>query len=92
MSFLMYELAKNPDIQEKAYQEINEVLKKHDGKLTYDSVGDMKYVNYCLLEILRLWPAIPRKFVTFFCKICLVFLSLQFSLYIPNIFLIPESV
>lgn len=48
MSFLMYEWAKNPDIQQKAYDEIVEVLSKHDGKLTYESVGDMKYIGQCI--------------------------------------------
>lgn len=48
MSFCMYELAKHPDIQQKAYEEIIDVLKKHDGNLTYDSVADMKYMRHCL--------------------------------------------
>ena len=48
MSFLMYEWAKNPDIQQKAYDEIVEVLSKHDGKLTYESVADMKYIGQCI--------------------------------------------
>ncbi|KAJ6644085.1 putative cytochrome P450 6d5 [Pseudolycoriella hygida] len=56
MSFLMYELAKNPKIQEEAYEDIMKALKKHDGKLTYDSVADMKFVEQCLNESLRLHP------------------------------------
>lgn len=48
MSFIIYELAKNPEIQEKAFEEIIKVLEKHDGKLTYDSVADMNYMEQCL--------------------------------------------
>lgn len=38
MSFGLYELAKNPNIQEKLRQEIRETLKENDGKVTYDMV------------------------------------------------------
>lgn len=48
MSFLMYELAKHPDEQQKAYEDIVNVLQQHNGQLTYDSMADMKYVNACL--------------------------------------------
>lgn len=48
MSFLMYELAKHPEIQQKVYEEIVEVLKKHDGKLTYEAAADMTYLGQCL--------------------------------------------
>lgn len=48
MSFCMYELAKHPHTQQKAYEEIVEVLEQHDGKLTYDAVSDMKYMNSCI--------------------------------------------
>lgn len=48
MSFGMYELAKHPEIQQKAYEDIINVLKQHNGELTYDSMADMKYVNACL--------------------------------------------
>lgn len=47
MSFCMYELAKNQDAQQKAYDEIAAVL-KHHGKLTYDSVMEMKFIEYCI--------------------------------------------
>lgn len=48
MSFLMYELAKNPDIQQKAYEEIVQVVEKYNGALTYEAVADMKYMEQCL--------------------------------------------
>lgn len=45
MTFCLYELAKNPEIQERARQDIVNTLKKHDGKLTYDSVMSMHYME-----------------------------------------------
>lgn len=48
MSFCLYELAKNPDIQERLRYEINTVLKRHNGQITYESVSEMKYLGYCI--------------------------------------------
>jgi cytochrome P450 family 6 len=45
MTFALYELAKNEDIQKKLRQEIDSVLDKHNGQMTYDSIQDMKYLN-----------------------------------------------
>lgn len=41
----MFELALAQDIQEKASQEINEKIAKHDGKLSYDALMEMEYLN-----------------------------------------------
>lgn len=51
MSFCMYELAKKPEIQQKAYEDIIASLDKHNGQLTYDSVADMKFVDNCIQGI-----------------------------------------
>lgn len=48
MSFLMFELAKHQEIQQKVYDEITEVIQKHGGQLTYEAVSDMKYLGQCL--------------------------------------------
>lgn len=48
MSFCMYELARNPELQKRAYNEITSVLQKYDGKLTYESFGEMKYLDCCI--------------------------------------------
>lgn len=44
ISFYLYELAKNEKIQKKAREDINNVLKQYDGKITYEAVKDMKYL------------------------------------------------
>lgn len=48
MSFCLFELGRNKDIQKKVQQEIDEVLAKHDNEITYDSLTDMKYLEQCI--------------------------------------------
>jgi cytochrome P450 len=45
LSFAMYELALHPEIQLSLRTEILQVLSKHDGKLTYDVIQDMSYLD-----------------------------------------------
>lgn len=45
LAFCLYELATNPEIQEKARQQAREVLKRHDGKFTYEAMMDMQYID-----------------------------------------------
>lgn len=44
----MYELAKHHSVQQKVYEEIVNVLQNHDGKLTYESLSEMKYLDKCI--------------------------------------------
>lgn len=45
MHFCLCELSLNPAIQDKLRNEINDVLSRHDGKITYESVMEMKYLE-----------------------------------------------
>lgn len=45
MAFALNELVANPEIQEKLRKEINLVLEKNDGQITYDSITEMKYLE-----------------------------------------------
>ncbi|XP_011501474.1 PREDICTED: probable cytochrome P450 6a13 [Ceratosolen solmsi marchali] len=57
IAFCLYELALNPEIQQKVRCDIINTLKKSDGKLTYDAIQDMKYLDLVILESLRKYPA-----------------------------------
>jgi cytochrome P450 family 6 len=45
MTFCLYELAINPDIQEVLRNEIDSVLEKHDGNVSYEAIQEMTYLD-----------------------------------------------
>lgn len=45
MTFCLYELAVNPDIQEKARQEARKVIERHGGEFNYEAMTDMHYID-----------------------------------------------
>jgi cytochrome P450 family 6 len=45
MTFCLYELALNPDIQERVRNEIDTVLERHGGNITYESIVEMEYLD-----------------------------------------------
>ncbi|XP_055302489.1 probable cytochrome P450 6d5 [Sitodiplosis mosellana] len=65
MSFCLYELCRDPETKDKAYEEIVNVLQKHDGHLSYESLSEMKYLDNCIDETLRLHP--PFEFISREC-------------------------
>lgn len=48
MAFCLYELALNPEIQDKARRAIQEAYDRHDGPLTHDMTMDMPYIDQVL--------------------------------------------
>jgi cytochrome P450 family 6 len=44
ISYCLYELACNPHIQDKAREEIDEILKKY-GELSYEAMNEMTYLQ-----------------------------------------------
>ncbi|KAF2902939.1 hypothetical protein ILUMI_03239 [Ignelater luminosus] len=59
MTFCLYELAVNQDIQELVRDEINSLLERHYGKLTYECVMDMKYMGQVADETLKKYSPLP---------------------------------
>jgi cytochrome P450 family 6 len=45
MTFCLYELSLHQDIQDRLRHEIDVVLQKHDGKLTYEGIQEMEYLD-----------------------------------------------
>ncbi|XP_063913777.1 probable cytochrome P450 6a14 [Zophobas morio] len=60
MTFCLFEMASNPDIQERLRKEIEEVLQKHDNRFTYDAVMEMHYMEQVINETLRKHSPIPN--------------------------------
>jgi cytochrome P450 family 6 len=48
LSFCLHELALNPQIQERLREEIDSTLKKCEGKVTYDALQNMPYLDQVL--------------------------------------------
>lgn len=52
-SFTIYELAMYPEILKKAQSEVDECLQRHglkpQGRLTYEAIQDMKYLDLCVM-------------------------------------------
>lgn len=60
LSFCMYELAKNPLVQEKLKVEISEMFAKTENdEITYDIVQKMEYLNMVFQEATRMYPPNP---------------------------------
>lgn len=56
-----FELARNPDVQQKLFEEISEVLKSLDGKpVTYEILHRMKFLDMVVSEALRKHPPFPQ--------------------------------
>lgn len=55
-TFALYELAMQLEIQNTLRQEIFEALKKSNGKITYDMVWSLPYLDMVMSETLRMYP------------------------------------
>ena len=60
-TFLLHELAKQPDLQVEVRQEIMDVLGS-TSQPSFDQLQEMKLVRACVRETLRLYPAIATTF------------------------------
>ncbi|XP_028176554.1 cytochrome P450 6k1-like isoform X2 [Ostrinia furnacalis] len=60
--FTAYQLALNPDIQNKVREEIVRVLDKYGGKCTYEAQNEMVYFNMVLEETMRMYPSMRAIF------------------------------
>ncbi|BES99852.1 cytochrome P450 [Nesidiocoris tenuis] len=58
LMYLCYELAMNPDVQEKVRAEVKEVV-RITNNMDYDTVKEMHYLEQCIKETLRLHTLSP---------------------------------
>lgn len=59
IELMLLMLANHPDIQDKVYKEIVEVTGKEYRFITTDDLANLKYLEMCLKETLRLYPSVP---------------------------------
>lgn len=48
MTFCLYELAQNQEVQDKLREEIKNVLESHNGEITYEAINEMTYLQMTL--------------------------------------------
>ncbi|XP_057341119.1 cytochrome P450 4g15 [Microplitis mediator] len=58
-SFFLSMMGCHPDIQEKVIQELDEIFGDSDRPCTFQDTLEMKYLERCLMETLRLYPPVP---------------------------------
>lgn len=48
MTFCLHELSLNHELQDKARANVLEVLARHEGKITYEALSEMTYLEQCI--------------------------------------------
>ena len=57
--FCLFILGHNMDIQDKVFDELEEIFQDSDRDATMEDIRSMKYLERCIKESLRLYPSIP---------------------------------
>ena len=61
LPFLLYSLAKNPEIQEKVRDEADHILSgKRSKSIDFADLPLLEYTGYCIKESLRVYPPFPN--------------------------------
>ncbi|KAH8396590.1 hypothetical protein KR215_000901 [Drosophila sulfurigaster] len=62
-AFTLYELSMSPKLLKEARDELDAVMERHQlkrgGKFTYEAVQDLKFLDLCINETVRKYPALP---------------------------------
>nr|UUB32683.1 cytochrome P450 CYP6BS2 [Dendroctonus valens] len=58
-SFALFEMARCPQIQQRAREEALRIIAQHGGEITYEGLLEMKYLDMIFNETLRKYPPAP---------------------------------
>ncbi|KOX71585.1 Cytochrome P450 9e2 [Melipona quadrifasciata] len=56
LCYVVYELALHQDVQDKLREEIDGCLKEGNGKISYEAISNMEYIEMVISEALRMHP------------------------------------
>jgi len=59
LTWLLYEVCKNPKYKEKLMEEIDDYWLKYD-EPRYETFNELPYMTRCITETLRMWPALAN--------------------------------
>ncbi|GIY97140.1 cytochrome P450 3A21 [Caerostris extrusa] len=60
LAFACYQLALNPDIQDKLVEELDDAIRSDNGELSYETIQNLKYLDNVISETMRLSPPSVR--------------------------------
>lgn len=58
-SFFLSMMGIHKDIQDKVIQELDQIFGDSDRPVTFQDTLEMKYLERCLMETLRMYPPVP---------------------------------
>ncbi|XP_078582430.1 cytochrome P450 4V2-like isoform X3 [Branchiostoma floridae x Branchiostoma japonicum] len=58
-NWAIFLIGSHPDVQRKVHEEMDRVMSDPDEKPTMDDLREMKYLECCIKEALRLYPSVP---------------------------------
>ncbi|CAH4028006.1 unnamed protein product [Pieris brassicae] len=85
LSFMLFEMAKNPEIQKRVLHEVDDYFSKND-KLSYECVSETPFLDACINETLRLYPVVgvlTRELVEYYKLPSGVLLNKGMRIHIP---------
>ncbi|EFX88388.1 hypothetical protein DAPPUDRAFT_311386 [Daphnia pulex] len=59
LSWFLYVMAMNPDIQERAWIELQNEFGDSERDCTQEDIPNLKYLECCIKETLRMYPSVP---------------------------------
>lgn len=59
VAFCLFMLTQHPECQQKCLQEIDDIFGKDDRAPTMHDLREMRYLEQCIKETLRLYPSVP---------------------------------
>ena len=60
MNWFLNLMGNHPDVQSRVQEEIDRVLGKDEARdITFDDLGQLRYLEACFKETLRLYPSVP---------------------------------
>lgn len=65
MAYCLYELAKNTKLLHKVQREIDTVLSRHNGELTYESINELKYLECCVDGLFEIYFILSHSVLNF---------------------------
>lgn len=58
-AFCLFLLAQHPEYQQKCMDELNDIFEDDDRMPTMKDIREMRYLEQCIKETLRLYPSVP---------------------------------